>query len=219
MDVEEGEEKSIYVLVVWDEGFFLLDQAVWLVVNRANIRDANPWRFESGGLFLLLNYHPLQYCQHWVYLAALGSPHGIGWELKEWTKLTMEPSRMTKELRPIGPFQLEVLKSCRATGNITPTPIHIQLNVVILKWKKKKQIGINWFWLCAAYMGFKILLSSVFFLLLFIPLRRVSVVSVNFNKKNVKGSGFFHFSFFFYDNVNVSLGTCVTVIRTKIWFC
>ena len=61
-------------------------------------------------------------------LAALGSPHGIGWEFKEWTKLTMEPSRITKELQPMDPFKLEVLKGYKATGNITPTPIHIQLN-------------------------------------------------------------------------------------------
>ena len=150
MDIEEGQEKSIYVLVVWDEGFFLLDQAVWLVVNRASIRDANPWSSESWRLFLLLNYHPLQY----AILSTLGNITsqplqvltGYGWKLKEWTKLTMEPSRMTKELRPMGPFQLEVLKSCRATGNITPTPIHIQLNelkkkhfcnVVIFRLKKE----------------------------------------------------------------------------------
>ena len=49
------------------------------------------------------------------------------------------------------PFKLEVLKSYKATGNITPTPIHIQLNELkksfFLKLsyssKKKKQIGIN----------------------------------------------------------------------------
>ena len=40
----------------------------------------------------------------------------------------MEASRMTKELRPMDPFKLEFLKSYKATGNITPTPIHIQLN-------------------------------------------------------------------------------------------
>ena len=28
MDVEKGKDRSIYVLVVWDEGFFLMDQAV-----------------------------------------------------------------------------------------------------------------------------------------------------------------------------------------------
>ena len=53
---------------------------------------------------------------------------------------------MTKELQPMDPFQLEVLKSCRATGKITPTPIHIQLNelkknhffnVVIFRLKKE----------------------------------------------------------------------------------
>ena len=54
MDIEEGQEKSIYVLVVWDEGFFLLDQAVWLVVNRASIRDANPWSSEVGDFFFYL---------------------------------------------------------------------------------------------------------------------------------------------------------------------
>ena len=46
----------------------------------------------------------------------------------------MEPSRMTKELRPMDPFKLEFLKSYKATGNITPTPIHIQLNEL----KKKR---------------------------------------------------------------------------------
>ena len=40
----------------------------------------------------------------------------------------MEASRITKELWPMGPFKLEVLTSYKITGNITPTPIHIQLN-------------------------------------------------------------------------------------------
>ena len=35
-------------------------------------------------------------------LAALGGPHGIGWENNEQTKLTMKPSPKAKELRPIG---------------------------------------------------------------------------------------------------------------------
>ena len=35
-------------------------------------------------------------------LAALGGPHGIGWENNEQTKLTMKPSPKEKELRPVG---------------------------------------------------------------------------------------------------------------------
>ena len=35
-------------------------------------------------------------------LGALGRPHEIGWENNNRTKLTMEPSPKTKELRPIG---------------------------------------------------------------------------------------------------------------------
>ena len=48
-------------------------------------------------------------------------------------------------------LKLEVLKSCRATGNITPTPKHIQLNelkkIIFLMLpyssKKKKETNRN----------------------------------------------------------------------------
>ena len=51
-------------------------------------------------------------------LASLGKPHGIGWENSKQTKLTIEPSPKTKELRAThrGPIKVEVLKSCKITN-------------------------------------------------------------------------------------------------------
>ena len=50
-------------------------------------------------------------------LASLGRPHGIGSENNKQTKLTVEPSPKTKELRAThrGPVKLEVLIGYKTT--------------------------------------------------------------------------------------------------------